>query len=78
MRKLTLIWDFRGSDAEKTAKHHLVHLKEYAIKNDLDIDVFGSEDLTQFHSIAFLVVNENEMIPIRDALKPNQGQLFQP
>ena len=29
MRKLKLIWDFRGPVSQKTAEHHLVHLKEY-------------------------------------------------
>ena len=29
MRKLKLIWDFKGPDSEKTAAHHLIHLDEY-------------------------------------------------
>jgi len=28
------------------------------------------------HTIAFLVVNESEMKPIRDALKPHRGQVY--
>ena len=29
-RKIKLLWDFRGEDAAATAKHHTVHLKEFA------------------------------------------------
>ena len=32
MRKLKLIWDFRGPDALKTAEHHEIHLKEYSAR----------------------------------------------
>ena len=28
------------------------------------------------HSIAFMVVDEAEMKPIRDALKPHRGELY--
>ena len=23
------MWDFRGTEAEKTAEHHVIHLKQY-------------------------------------------------
>ena len=29
MRKIKLIWDFRGQAAAKTAEHHEIHLKEF-------------------------------------------------
>ena len=28
-RQIKLIWDFRGAAAEKTAEHHVIHLKQY-------------------------------------------------
>ncbi len=76
MRRLKLIWDFRGPVSQKTAEHHLVHLKEYIALNDLNITITGVETLSEMHSIAFLVVDESEMIPIRDALKPHRGQVY--
>lgn len=77
MRKLKLIWDFRGPDAEQIANHHLIHLKEYVAINALDIDVFGIETINDMHWYAYLVVDEVNMIPIRDALKPHRGQVYQ-
>ncbi len=76
MRKLKLIWDFRGPVSEKTAQHHLIHLKEYINLNALDISITGIETQSDMHSLAFLVVDEADMKPIRDALKPHRGQVY--
>ena len=53
MRKLKLIWDFRGSDSKKIAEHHEIHLKEYIKLEDLNITITGVEELNINHSIAF-------------------------
>ena len=76
MRRLKLIWDFRGPVSKKTAEHHLIHLKEYIKLQQLDINITGVETYSEMHSIAFLVVNESEMKPIRDELKPHRGQVY--
>jgi hypothetical protein len=77
MRKLKLIWDFRGPHALKTAEHHTVHLKEYINIQNLDITITGFEALNDMHAVAFMVVDEQDMKPIRDALKPHRGQVYQ-
>lgn len=76
MRKLKLIWDFRGPDASKIAQHHEIHLKEYIQTEKLNITITGFENLNDVHAIAFLVVSEDEMKPLRDALKPHRGQVY--
>lgn len=76
MRKLKLIWDFRGTDAKKIAEHHEIHLKEYIKLENSNITITGIEELNENHSIAFLVVDETGMKPIRDALKPHRGQVY--
>ncbi|NRD21407.1 hypothetical protein HNV08_15225 [Winogradskyella eckloniae] len=76
MRQLKLIWDFKGSVAQKTAEHHVVHLKEYVALNQLDISIIDTETISDMHSLAYLVVLESEMKPIRDALKPHRGQVY--
>lgn len=76
MRQLKLIWDFRGSVAEKTAEHHVIHLKEYITNNQLNISIVDIETISDMHTLAYLVVAENEMKPIRDALKPHRGQVY--
>lgn len=76
MRKLKLIWDFHGPDASKIAQHHEIHLKEYIKIENLNVTITGFENLSDVHAIAFLVVDEPEMKPLRDALKPHRGQVF--
>ena len=76
MRKLKLIWDFRGPDARKIAEHHEIHLKEYIKLEQLNISITGIENLTDIHTIAFLVVDEDKMKPVRDTLKPHRGQVY--
>ena len=77
MRKLKLIWDFRGPDAHKIAKHHEIHLKEFILINNTNLNLTGTNQLTNLHSIAYMVVTDDEMKSVRDALKPHRGTLYQ-
>ena len=76
-RKIKLIWDFRGQASEKTAQHHEIHLKEYMITEKLSLDITGYEVKNEMHAIAFIVVTNDEMIAVRDSLKPHRGELFE-
>lgn len=77
MRKLKLIWDFKGPDALKIAEHHEKHLKEFISIKKTQLNITGFSLVKDLHAIAFMVVLEDEMKPIRDALKPHRGQLFE-
>ena len=77
MQKLKLIWDFRGPTGLQTATHHEIHLKEYALAEGLSQTLTGVQIVSDNHHYAFLVVNEDEMKPVRDALNPHRGQLYQ-
>lgn len=74
-RKLKLIWDFRGPTSLKTAEHHCIHLKEYAIIEKLHFYEIDFTEISEMHAIAFIVVDEIDMKTYRDALKPHRGQL---
>ena len=76
MRKIKLIWDFRGPAAAKTAEHHEKHLKEYIAIEKLPLDITGFQTLNELHAIAFMVVTDDFMIGVRDALKPHRGELY--
>ncbi len=76
-KKLKLIWDFRGPNASNTARHHEIHLKEYIISEKLAFNITGHLDINNMHSIAYMVVANSEMKPVRDALKPHRGQLYE-
>ena len=76
-RKIKLIWDFRGPASGKTAEHHEVHLKEYVAIENLPINITGFEIQNEMQAIAFMVVTEENMIGVRDALKPHRGEVYQ-
>lgn len=70
---IKLIWDFYGPDAEQTAEHHEIHLKEFSMKEKLHFEAAGVQRLGDTHSIAFITVNQSDMKIYRDALKPHRG-----
>lgn len=76
MRKLKLIWDFTGPNAAKTAEHHNIHLKEYIAIKNLELNISGFEVLNEMRAIAYMVVYEENMKPVRDALKPHRGEVY--
>lgn len=74
MKKIKLIWDFYGPDAVETAKHHAIHLKEFSEKEEI-INYGCDFEALKEYTIAYLIVDENNMILVRDALKPHRGEL---
>lgn len=73
---INLIWDFRGEVAEKIAEHHEIHLKEYILAEKLLLNITGFQKITDMHAIAYMVVEEANMIAVRDALKPHRGEVY--
>lgn len=76
-RKIKLIWDFRGQAAAKTAEHHEIHLKEFLVKENYALQITGFQILNDLYAIAFLVVEEADMITFRDALRPHRGEIYE-
>ncbi|MDO6745138.1 hypothetical protein Q4553_11170 [Tenacibaculum soleae] len=74
-RKIKLIWDFKGPDGLATAKHHCIHLKEFAEIDGLTYHEVNHKELNPMHTIAFIIVDESNMKTFRDALKPHRGEL---
>jgi hypothetical protein len=77
IRQIKLIWDFRGEASAKTAEHHEIHLKEYISIEKLPLNITGFEIKNEIHAIAFMVVTDENMIFVRDALKPHRGEIFE-
>ena len=75
--KIKLIWDFRGPVAGKTAEHHEKHLKEFILVEGLYLNITGYQHLNEIYSLAFMVVSEENMITVRDALKPHRGEVYE-
>jgi len=74
-RKIKLIWDFRGLEALEIAKHHCIHLKEFSEKENLFFHEISTQEISELYCIAFITVNETDMLTFRDALKPHRGEV---
>jgi hypothetical protein len=74
-RKIKLLWDFRGPDAKKTAKHHTIHLKEFATIENLTFHEIDIKENNPMLVSAFITVDEKDMKIFRDALKPHRGEV---
>ena len=74
-RKLKLIWDFKGSVSQKTAEHHCIHLKEFAVIEKLHFYEIDFTVLSEMYTIAFIIIDEVDMKTYRNSLKPHRGQL---
>jgi len=59
----------------ETAKHHCIHLKEFAQIESLSFYEVENKQLNEMHSVAFIIVDEVNMKTYRDALKPHRGEL---
>jgi hypothetical protein len=75
-RQIKLIWDFRGPASAKTAEHHEIHLKEYITIEQFPLNITGFEVKNELHAIAFMVVTDENMIQVRDALKPHRAEVY--
>jgi hypothetical protein len=75
-RRIQLLWDFYGGDAEKTAAHHVKHLKEFMLRENIPYSQTGVKSNGELHGMAFLTVNEEDVLVLRDALRPNRALVF--
>ena len=75
-RRIKLIWDFREPTASEVARHHEKHLQQYIEVEDLPLNITGHTDFSTAHSIAFMVVEESDMLQVRDALIPHRGEVY--
>lgn len=75
MKRIKMIWDFRGMDGEQTAIHHEIHLKEFAQRENLKETITGVEVVNDVYAIAYITVLESDMVTVRDALMPHRGEV---
>ncbi len=72
-RKIRLIWEFRGPDALETAKHHVIHLKEFATIEKLHFYKSDIAKKSDYFCTAYIIVDEINMLTYKNALKPDRG-----
>jgi hypothetical protein len=73
--KIKLLWDFRGPDAKEIAKHHTIHLKDFATIDNLKFHEIDIQEKSPMLVSAFIIIDEKDMKTYRDALKPHRGEI---
>lgn len=74
MTKVKLIWDFRGPAAMHTAKHHCIHLKEFIALEKIHGEAIITEEFSEMHVAASMIVLHEDVPMMREKLKPHRGQ----
>ena len=67
--KIKLIWDFRGPESAKIAKHHEIHLKDFIKREKTAFNITGMENVSEMHTLVFMVIAREEMDSLRQKLK---------
>lgn len=75
-KKIKLIWDFRGPAAARTAEHHVIHLNEFLEKRQYSLRITNHKVIDEMYALAYVVVEEADMITFRDLLRPHRGEVF--
>jgi hypothetical protein len=76
-RQIKLIWDFRGPASAKTAEHPRNSLKRIHRMKNCHLNITGFKIQGEMQAIAFMVVTDENMIQVRDALKPHRGEVYE-
>jgi hypothetical protein len=73
-RQIKLIWDFRGPASAKRL-NTTKFTKRIHRDGKLPLNITGFEQ-GEMQAIAFMVVTDENMIQVRDALKPHRGEVY--
>lgn len=74
MKKIKLIWDFRGPISQKTAQHHLKHLAEFFKIENKKLFESGMKSLSEIHNYTYAIVLKEDLEFFKRTLKPHRGQ----
>ena len=77
MKKIKVIWDFNGVDSLKTAQHLNIHLEEFLEKEEILFHTTGLDLVSDYHNIAYLVIDKQFIDKIKHALKPQRAFLLE-
>ena len=75
MRKIKLIWDFKGPNSLGIAKHHCIHLKEFVQNETLNFFEIQYEEINPMWTLSFITINEEDISIFKEALKPHRATL---
>ena len=76
LKKVKLIWDFKGDNTFEMATHYNKHLIEFFDKKKIELIKSGVEIITENYHLSFAIVNEKDVNSIKHPLKPHRALLI--
>ena len=73
MKNLKFVWEFFGSDSELLAKHHLNHLEEFLLKEEIIFSKIGTTKESLNFSYSFVILGASYLEIIKSSLKPHKA-----
>ncbi|MCH2235718.1 MAG: hypothetical protein MK078_15870 [Crocinitomicaceae bacterium] len=77
MRQILFEWNFMGEDAEGTAKHHVIHLKEFIAREKIESSRQEYKKVDDMLSSAMMVIDEETARKIKDVLRPHKAYVIE-
>ena len=74
-KKIKMVWNFTGIDAFKIANHHIIHVREYMVSNDITMFDEGTVEVNDYAANSFIVIDSTNLEKVKNDLKPHQGFL---
>ena len=76
VRKVKLIWDFRGVDTQKMAEHYNKHLVEFFKSKKINLIESGFTKVSEMYYFTYAIINEIDVNNVKDAIKPHRALLL--
>ncbi len=73
MPKLRFVWEFFGPDSKQLSLHHLNHLREFLLKENIADLGTGTESDSENLSYSYVILEESCLELIKSSLKPHKA-----
>ena len=73
MRKIKLIWDFKGEDTFNMATHYNKHIIEFFDLKKINLIESGINHINNYHYSAYAIIDEQDVNTVKHPLKPHRA-----
>lgn len=75
MKKVKLIWDFRGQNTLDMATHYNKHLIEFFESQEIELLKSGVNKINEDYHLTYAVLDEKDVNIVKHPLKPHRALL---
>ena len=75
MKKVKLIWDFRGENTFNMATHYNKHLVEFFESKRINLLESGVDKMSDYYHLTYAIIFEEDVNVVKHPLKPHRALL---